>query len=599
MKHWRQIADGLFRLTGRIGGYLVAADGKALVVDPPDCPWADALAEVGLSKVDWILATHFHRDTLAGAAWLKRFAELLVPAEEDRLVSGAGEFWQRARTYILYDCSSKFFCLREPVQSDRLVRPGQTLRLGPWQVRVLPLRGHTEGHCGYLVNVGGRRVAFVGDAMCSPGTVHNWYDFHWGYMDFNRGHRALLEDLEHLERAECDLICPAHGEPTDAATEALRLLRANLQKFISAVEPNRLPRQHDEFKRISPHIWFVGQTCYAIVADDGACLLWDVGYPADMRARLNRLRTEASVKRIEAIAFSHYHDDHTWRAMEAAYGFTGTSHEQPRAELWAHEVLVDVLTRPHAYRLPCLLPIPLRIDRVFNDEPFDFHGIPMRYIFLPGQTYWHAGLIVDVDGMRVAFTGDNIWHPADRSRSFNGPVISRNRYLPGMGFDYSGRRLADLQVDLICPAHGEPFRVNEDDWRRFIEWADSVGDAIRNLAGSDRLGVDPWWCRIDPFHIYAAPGEVHEIRVVIESPFDEPVRIAVSLRLPGGFEASAMRREVYVEPGCAETVTFALRIPQNWNRQQVPLTADLVVNGQYWPEQAEALVIPREPFKGL
>ena len=60
------------------------------------------------------------------------------------------------------------------------------------------------------------------------------------------------------------------------------------------------------------------------------------------------------------------------------------------------------------------MPDPMHIDRVFDDEPFDFHGIPMRYVFLPGQTYWHAGLIVDVDGRRIAFTGDNIWRPASR-----------------------------------------------------------------------------------------------------------------------------------------------------------------------------------------
>jgi glyoxylase-like metal-dependent hydrolase (beta-lactamase superfamily II) len=607
MQHWLPIEDGLYRLVGRIGGYALVREGRCLLVDPPRIDWPAALAELGVSRVDWILATHHHRDTLAGAAELAagtaervgagRVADggqLLVPAGEVDLVARAADFWQTARTYVLYDCDSRFSALRESIPVARGLEPGEFLTLGPWRILVLPLRGHTRHHTGYLIEHAGRRIGFVGDAMAGGGAVHNWCDFHWDYMDFNKGHRALLADLDGLAAARPDLLCPAHAGPLADVAGEVEALRGNLGRFSGLVEPNRIPRQRDEVYPVLPHVWFIGQTCYGIVAEDGAALLWDVGYPDPTRQRLAEFCQRAGAQRIEAIAFSHYHDDHCWRATEAAHGFTGTSHSAPSAQIWSHRILAEIFADPDRFRYPCLMPDPMHVDRAFGDEPFDFHGIPMRYVFLPGQTYWHAGLVVEVDGRRIAFTGDNIWRPQTRDRPIVGPIISRNRYLPGVNHGLAARRLLELGVDMIFPAHGEVFDVTRADLKGHRDWADAVADAVRALAGGDLAGIDCWWCRIDPFHLYARPGRTCRVSVVIDSPFAVPARILVRLNLPPGFRAQTMQDSMYVRPGGSDSVDFRLAAPTTWPAdRRLPITADLVVNGQVWPEQAEGLLIPR------
>jgi glyoxylase-like metal-dependent hydrolase (beta-lactamase superfamily II) len=81
MQHWLPIEEGVYRLTGRLGGYALLRDGQCLVIDPPRIDWPAALAELGARRADWILATHHHRDSLAGAAALVAVgAKLLVPA---------------------------------------------------------------------------------------------------------------------------------------------------------------------------------------------------------------------------------------------------------------------------------------------------------------------------------------------------------------------------------------------------------------------------------------------------------------------------------------------------------------------------------------
>lgn len=595
MQYWQPIEEGLYRLAGRIGGYALVRDGHCLIVDPPRIDWAAALAELGIDHAEWVLATHHHRQTLAGAAALVAGgAELLAPAGEVDLIARAADFWQTARTYILYDCDSKFSALRESVPVARGLAPGEPLTIGAWRVDVLPLRGCTRHHTGYIVNHAGRRIAFVGAAMAGAGTLHKWCDFHWDYMDFNKGHLALLKDLDGLAAAKPDLLCPSYAQPlTDVAGE-IDLLRRNLRRFSDLAESNRIPRPHDDLRQILPHVWFIGQTCYGIVADDGAALLFDAGYPEPTRPRLTEFCQRAGVKRIEAIAFSHYHDDHCWRATEVAHGFPGTAHTTPRAQIWSHRILAEILTNPDRFCYPCLMPDPMHIDRVFDDEAFDFHGIPMRYIFLPGQTYWHAGLVVEVDGRRIAFTGDNIWRPQTAERPTMGPVISRNRYLPGVNHCLAARTLLDLDVNMICPAHNEPFDVTRSDLERHRNWADAIADAVRVLAGGQLSGIDCWWCRIDPFHVYVTPGQTCSVRIVVDSPFDRPVRIRASLNLPDGFTAWTMQDSMRVLPKSSESVDFRVSTPTTWPAgRRLPVTVDLYIDGQCWPEQAEALLIPR------
>lgn len=595
MNHWLPIREGLYRLKGRIAGYALLEAGRCLLIDAPVADWPAALAELNVTRPDWILATHHHRDSLAGAGDLVAAgAQLFVPAGEIDLVAGAETFWHTARTYILYDCDSKFSALRGDVPVAAGLAPGDVRTLGSWQVAAISLKGHTRHHTGYIVQHADRRIAFVGDAMAGGGAIHNWCDFHWDYMDFNKGHRALLADLDGLDAAKPDLLCPAHALPLADVSGEIASLRANLRRFADQVEPNRIPRQNQELYRISPHLWFIGQTCYGIAADDGAALLFDVGYPEPARDRVAEFCRQAGVNRIEAIAFSHYHDDHCWRATEIAHGYTGTAHDTPRAQIWSHRILAEIFGRPDRFRYPCLMPDAMHVDRIFDDEPFDFHGIPMRYIFLPGQTYWHAGLVADLDGRRVAFTGDNMWRPHAPDRPLTGPIISRNRYLPGRSHDYSARQLLRHGVNRIAPAHGEIFDVTPADLEGYRDWADGVAAAVRALAGDDLSGIDCWWCRIDPFHLYVKPGETHTVRVRVDSPFLNPVRIRVSLNVPAGFAARAMQDAMQVSPGESESVEFRLHVPADWpaTRRQ-PITASLAIDGRSWPEQAEALVLPR------
>jgi len=589
-----RVCDDCFRVGDWAGGYVIRVGGVGVCIDAPGGAWIERLDEIGVSRVEWVLATHHHRDTLASAgALVAGGARLIAPSAERGLVADVEQFWQTARTYVLYNCGSEFFSLRQNVPVERGVADGDELDLSGLAVRVFALPGHTRGSVGYGVEVGGKRLLFVGDNMAGVGQVHNWHDLHWDYMDFNTGAKALRDALAKARAFRPDILCPAHAPAIYRPTEALDELGANLARFIEAVEPNRLPRPYDEARRITDHLHFLGMTTYVIIADSGKGFVWDFGYVPETRARLEQLGHDAGLKHIDVLSMSHYHDDHILRMAEVAYAL-GKDHTQPRSQIWCHRVLHDVLTRPHAYRLPCLIPTPLPIDRILDDERFTWEGIEMELLHMPGQTWWHAGLIAHRDGKTMAFTGDDIWHPGDRTRAINGPIISRNRYLPGHGHGLVAQRLIDRGVNMICPAHGEPFDVSRADLEGYRRWGEQADAAIRALAGSARLGVDAWWCRIDPFHVHYLPGRRLRVSVVVESPFDRPVRIGVALRVPDGFEVAVMQNSLYLQPGERDRVDFSLHAGDQVDATRRALvTAELTVDGQLWGELCEGLLIPR------
>lgn len=117
----------------------LAADGRALVVDPGDAAVAEAwLAREGL-VLDVILVTHHHADHTAGIASLKdRHAALVLGADEG--IAGV----------------------------DRVLHGGERLDLGPFgEADVLAVPGHTLGHVAFHLPAAG--LLFCGDTLFSAG----------------------------------------------------------------------------------------------------------------------------------------------------------------------------------------------------------------------------------------------------------------------------------------------------------------------------------------------------------------------------------------------------------------------------------------------
>ncbi|MEP7042961.1 MAG: MBL fold metallo-hydrolase [Dokdonella sp.] len=118
-------------------------------------------------SVSWILETHVHADHLSAGGYLHEI--LGAP-----LAIGCGIVDVQARFRLLFGLGDEF--VADGRQFDRLLRDGDTLRIGELEARVIATPGHTGDSLTYLIG----DAAFIGDTLFAPDVGTSRTDFPGG-----------------------------------------------------------------------------------------------------------------------------------------------------------------------------------------------------------------------------------------------------------------------------------------------------------------------------------------------------------------------------------------------------------------------------------
>ena len=166
-------------------------------------------------------------------------------------------------------------------------------------------------------------------------------------------------------------------------------------------------------------------TTWMLVSETGGAFVMDVGSP-DIVDRLKKMLADGEIQRVEGLWVTHYHFDHTDGIVAFQQAFD--------CPCYTDLQLADVLTRPTAWRLPCLAPETIRVDQ------------PMR----DGQSWqWHEFTLTSLLTTRVkrSITADCSRKPNDVRMFFVGDshtmaglddycAHNRNWLGRGVGFEY-------------------------------------------------------------------------------------------------------------------------------------------------------------------
>lgn len=226
---------------GSIAAYLLeSSDGPVLVEVGPSRTFPNlvaALAERGIRPADvrHALVTHIHFDHAGAAGHLARHGATIYVHEfgarhlvdPSRLVASA------ARIYG--DALERRWGPILPVPADRIaeVHDGDVLRFGDLELRAIETPGHARHHHAYVVERGGERVAFTGDAAATwlPDTPFISLPTPPPEFDLER----WLASLDRLEAEACDAIYPTHFGRVDDVGGHLRRVRAELVTHVGVV----------------------------------------------------------------------------------------------------------------------------------------------------------------------------------------------------------------------------------------------------------------------------------------------------------------------------------------------------------------------------
>jgi glyoxylase-like metal-dependent hydrolase (beta-lactamase superfamily II) len=585
--------------------FLWTAGDRGLLIDFGSGGILDVLEDTGVREVVAVAHTHHHRDQCGGDDLaVDRGIPIWVPSRERALFEATDAFWRLRRTYDSYDASSLGFTRATSVPVDRGLVDHERVTWAGGTLEVLPTPGHTKGSISLLAEIDGVSTAFTGDLVTGHGRVPTLHDLQWQYgMPDAVG--AARHSAVALGRHAPSRLLPSHGLPIEDGVASLRALAdalGDLARLLGEIRRNRVwttwPSSVDQpLARVLPHLWANPHSLantYALIDDDGDALLLDYGFPswdhffADQRFAahtLDEFRAEAGLRSVTAAVPSHYHDDHL-----AGVPWLQREHG---AAAWIHDSFAEIVADPGRHDLPCLWAEPIRVDRVLADGDLVEHaGASLEVFHMPGHTMFALGLAGQMDGVRVAYTGDNLLagslSPLRAAAPIYRNVMRHDSIRIGV------ERLLAYEPELLLTGHTGAIEVTREDLDDFLAWARDLELVVARLVpvpGLEDEALDPYVARFDPHRASVRAGSTIATSVVVTNHAEGSRPARVRLRVPNGWAVEpAVATGDAAGRGGTISMAFVVTVPPDARPGRTVVTADIELGGEPRGELAETLL---------
>ncbi len=362
----------------------------------------------------------------------------------------------------------------EPLPVSETFRAGDRLEWQDLIFEVVALPGHGRESVGFFLEHRGRRLAFFsGDLICAPHHLVNLYDLEENYGGVMLS--SLSSELRRLANEAPLLWLPATGNPLRDGPAAAAHLAGAIDAYCAALgwrsgqyqpppprnylrvgrywELHRGVYQIDGFGNV---ILFVQDNGHGLMVDPGPCEYEVSGRSERFVEDLAFFERRCGLKTMDWILITHPHGDHYDLAPLVLTRY-------PQCRVGALDLVARVIESPWDYPYPALLPWynlgfdHLPIDVAFEEEvPFEWHGISLCPIHLPGHCYCHGGFLLTFNGLRIAVTGDTV---QNRGESASLSFLPANHTVPddSAGPQKAYRRLLADDVALNAGGHGSHF----------------------------------------------------------------------------------------------------------------------------------------------
>ena len=606
---FEQILPGLFCFRDTCNVYVLKDGDEAVLIDFGSGRVLDELGHIGVRKVRWVVHTHHHREQCQGDFVLKRKRiRLAVPAAERAFFEHVEDYWQRPERFGVVGAA---YCrpLIESVPVDRAIGDSESFQWKGYDLHAYAAPGHSRGAMYYVCHVAGKRVAFVGDNALAGAKLHNYYDSEWDY-GYAEGHITLLRSIAKLRRDRPEVVCPSHGEVMRDPERDLALLWRRLKSLIYDLVLRHWDKDDNPYyscsvsdltpipgvRRVTEHIFKLeARNCYIIVSDDGHGLMLDAGMAGGeagqrwLDATLRGMGTHYGLKGIDAVNISHYHGDHLPLVPYVA--------KKHRAQVWCHEYMTEVIEHPERFNLTCLpmaynFPFTgIPVDRELGDgEVVKWRGFDLKCIHLPGQTYYAMAFVAQIDGLKVVFTDDNIFHSP--AQSGHDAFIARNRGILEEGYIQCAETLAALEPDLILGQHAQEIPKPGRQIRQMVEWSHAFRRALKRLSFFPQYEyfIDPYWVCLYPYRNTVRPGGSIELTASVANHKRRSAPARLALRVPEGWQVEPQSVDLRVPGRSTARAALTLSIPKTAAKGQHAVAADVTFDRVPYGELFDALV---------
>jgi glyoxylase-like metal-dependent hydrolase (beta-lactamase superfamily II) len=455
----------------------------------------------------------------------------------------------------------------------------------------------------YYVDLGpDGRYVFSGDCIYDAGKVWDLYSLQKGwsthdYHGFMGDLKRLTSSLRRIGGSGASALIPSHGpiirEPVEAVELTIQRLEAYHRRYAatSALRhyfPNLLAEHTDDETGMpwsmaveKPEFLSHVGTTWILHSSGGALFFIDCGSEVVIK-RVRRAQERGRWGAVEGLWISHYHDDHV-DAIPDAVAEWG-------CPVIADEHVAQVVESPESWRLPCISPARVGVDRVTrHGDSWTWREYTMTAYHLPGQTLYHGGLLVEGRGMRLLFVGDSfVMSGLDDYCAGN-----RNWLGEGVGFAACLDLVEELAPDLMFNCHvdaGFAFSAEQIAFMR-ANLAERI-EAMRELTPWDdpNYALDEHWIRPDPYEQSMAPGEIARIDVVITNHSVEERCVLCRPEPPPEWNATEAWSEAVVERKSEGRVTLRVDVPAIASPGRYVIPIDVTYDGRRLGPIREAIL---------
>ena len=174
-----------------------------------------------------IIVTHAHADHFGGAHFLQRRLNLPIYAPDTEAAMMEHPIIEPLYLFggaaPISELRHKF-TLAQPCTVEQTVGPGP-LRIGRFELSIVPLPGHALNQVGVGMKSGGQRILFCGDAIFPTATMEKHKVLFC--VDLDRA----LESIGRLSGLPYDQFAPGHGPAYAAGSDIEAICTANRQRL--------------------------------------------------------------------------------------------------------------------------------------------------------------------------------------------------------------------------------------------------------------------------------------------------------------------------------------------------------------------------------
>ena len=608
---WERLEDGVFRLQDSCLVYAVLGPTGTVLVNAGTGLASDHLDEISRGLDVTLLLTHHFRDHTDGAIRLKaKGVKVIGPYWDQEYLTDPDQHFRERQNWNSYDNRWDRFSPIRPLPIDDWMMDLETRDIGGLTWEVVPTPGQTNGASSYIVNLGDRKIGFVGEVICGNGKTTRLAPLQYDYNDFT-GAKNLYHSANALRDANTDRLFPSLGEPVDEPASAIATYKTNLRRLSeiqAGVEQEMCDPDDDDIEEVLPHLYrsksAVAETHF-VISESGRVLAIDYGYntsvyfsPSKQHLSNRRpflhglrgLKRRFGVDKIDTVLVSHFHDDHVNGIPLLQRVFN--------TEVWAGEEFSDLLEHPSVYDRPCLWHEPITVSKhISNRETIYWENIPITLYPMSGHTRFATLICMKIDGTRVAHTGDQIFFSSDDGMGYKpgAQLFTNHVYKNGLDVGCYLKTLDDLQhfqPELVLTGHTQPYRTCPEWYEEVARGAqafDDVHDALMLLDENGvHFGAESQGGKLKPYRAHAPMAGPIEFHGWILNPFPSTQTARISLVGPPGWHSDP--QEIILGPREKKSIKVGITPPSDERCRRLPVSLDLTVGGRPFGQVAEALV---------